>query len=108
MDPHLVHIPRLTALSTGRLPGGDFQRLGRQAHGALDAQVLGLGPLEELGADFFQRLHFARGKGDADFVDFLVEVDVSTEDGRVGDRGIGEGNVLGLRRNLSRAFGMTW
>lgn len=71
MDPHLKHIPRLAPLPAGRLPCGHLQALGRQAHGALDAQVLGLGPLDQLLAYFLERLHFARGQGDADFVDFL-------------------------------------
>ena len=53
MDPHLKRIPRLTALPTRRLPRRDLQDLGRQPHGALDAQVLGLGALDQLLADFF-------------------------------------------------------
>ena len=71
MDSHLKHIPRLAPLTTGRLACRHLQALGRQAHGALDAQVLGLGALDQLLADLFERLHFARGQSDADFVDFL-------------------------------------
>ena len=71
MDPHLVHVPRLGALAAGCLARRDFESFGRQADRALDAQVLGLGALEELGADFFQGLDLAAGEGDADFVDFL-------------------------------------
>lgn len=74
MDPHLKHIPRLTPLTRRGLPRRHLQTLGRQAHGALDAQVLGLGSLDQLLAYFLQRLHFARRQGDADFVDFLVRV----------------------------------
>lgn len=72
VDPHLKGIPRLTPLPTRRLPGRDLQDLGRQTHGALDAEVLGLGPLDQLLAHFLQRLHFARRERDADLVDFLV------------------------------------
>lgn len=46
-----------------------LENLGRQTNGALDAQVLGLGALEELSADLFEGLHLARGEGDADLVD---------------------------------------
>ena len=59
MDPHLIHIPRLAALSTGCLSSGDFESLGRQADGPLDAKVLGFGPLKELSADFLEGLYFA-------------------------------------------------
>jgi len=69
VDPHLIRIPSLGALTTRRLARGDFQVLGGQTHGALDAQVLSLGPLDELAADLFERLHLARGQGDADLVD---------------------------------------
>lgn len=71
MDPHLVHIPRLAALAARRLARRHLQALGRQPHGALDPEILGLGPLDQLLAHFFQRLHLARRQGDADFVDFL-------------------------------------
>ena len=72
VDPHLKRIPSLTPLPTRRLPRRDLQHLSRQPHGAFDAQVLGLGALDQLLADFFEGLHFARGERDADFVDFLV------------------------------------
>ena len=106
MDPHLEHVPRLTALAARGLAGRDLERLGRQAHGALDAQVLGLGALEELGAHLFERGHFARGEGDADFVDFLGEWRriVSMVD-RIDER---EGGILGRRQSLSRASGKTF
>ena len=71
MDAHLVCIPRLTTLSTWRLPRGDLERLGRQAYGALNSQVFPLCALNELLADFFEGLDFAGGERDADFVDFL-------------------------------------
>jgi hypothetical protein len=73
VDPHLKHIPRLAALTAGCLPGRDFEGLGRQADRALNAQVLGLGALEELGADFFEGGDFTTGEGYANFVDFLLQ-----------------------------------
>ena len=54
VDAHLKHVPRLGAFTARRLPRRHFQRLGRQADGALDAKVLGFGALEELRAHFFQ------------------------------------------------------
>ena len=69
VDPHLIGIPSLGALTTRRLARGDFQVLGGQTHGTLDTQILSLGPLDQLAADLFQRLHLARGQGDADLVD---------------------------------------
>lgn len=74
VDAHLVHVPGLGPLTAGRLSRRDLERLGGQAHGALDAQVLGLCALEQLGAHFLQRLDFAAREGDADFVDFLVRM----------------------------------
>ena len=71
VDPHLIRIPRLTPLPTRRLAGGDLQALGRQADGALDAEVLRLGALDELLAHLLEGLHLARGEGDADLVGFL-------------------------------------
>lgn len=71
MNPHLIRIPRLTPLPTRRLPCRDLQLLSRQADGALDAQVLGFGTLEQFLADFLEGGDFAAGQGDADFVDGL-------------------------------------
>lgn len=71
MDPHLEHVPRLATLAAGRFAGGHFEGLGGEADRALDAQVLGLGALEELTAHLFQGRNLARGQGYADFVDFL-------------------------------------
>ena len=73
MNAHLIRIPRLTPLTTRRLPRRDLQALGRETNGALDAEVLALGSLDQLLAYFFETLHFAGGQGDADFVDFLIE-----------------------------------
>lgn len=70
MDAHLIRIPRLTPLTARRLPRGNLQALGRKTDGALDAEVLALRALDELLADLFQALDFARCQGDADLVDF--------------------------------------
>ena len=77
MDAHLEHVPRLAALAAGGLPRGHLQRLGGQAHGALDAELFALGAVEEFGAHFLEGGDFAGGQGDADFVDFLFGGKVS-------------------------------
>ncbi len=66
MDPHLVRIPCLTSLSARRLPRGDLQALGGQAHGALNAKIFGLGTLKQFLADLFKGTDFAAGEGDTD------------------------------------------
>ena len=48
--PHFESIPCVGALSAGRLPCGDAQRLGRNPNGSLDAQVLVLGSRDQLRA----------------------------------------------------------
>lgn len=40
MNPHLVHVPRLTTFTARRLSRRHLELLGRQADGALDAEVL--------------------------------------------------------------------
>jgi hypothetical protein len=70
VNPHLIHIPGLTTLSTRRLARRDLQTFRRQAHGSLDAQILGFRTLDEFLADFFKRRNFSAGQGDADFVGF--------------------------------------
>ena len=71
MNSHLIHIPRLTALATRRLPGRDLQNLGGQADWTFDAQILGFGALDQLLADLLEGLNFAGCEGYTDFVDFL-------------------------------------
>lgn len=71
MDAHLVHVPGLGTLTVGGLAGGDLEGLGGEADGALDAEVLGLGALEELGGHLLEGLDLARGQGDPDLVDLL-------------------------------------
>ena len=64
-----------TVSSANLCSGGSYlEGLGRQSDGSLDAQILGLRTLEELGADFLERLDFAGCEGDADFVNFLLAI----------------------------------
>lgn len=67
--PHLVHVPGLGTLTTRSLTGGDLEVLGGETDGALDAQLLGLGTLDELAADLLEGGDLAGGEGDADLVD---------------------------------------
>lgn len=53
------------------LAGGDLEDLGGQADGALGAEVLGLGALDELGADLLKGLDVLAGQSDADLVNLL-------------------------------------
>lgn len=71
MDAHLVAVPGLGAFTARSLAGGNLEHLGGQADGTLDTQVLGLGALDELGADLLESGYLAGGEGDANSVDFL-------------------------------------
>lgn len=71
VDAHLKGVPGLGTLTTGGLAGGDLEGLGWETDGALDAEVLGLGTLNELGADLLEGVDLAGGEGDTDAVDFL-------------------------------------
>ena len=66
MDAHLVCVPSLGTLTARSLTGGDLQVLGGQADGALDAELLVLGTVDELLADLLEALDVAGGEGDAD------------------------------------------
>ena len=76
VDAHLVCVPSLGTLTARSLTGGDLQVLGGQADGALDAELLVLGTVDELLADLLEALDVAGGEGDADLVDLgtLTEV----------------------------------
>lgn len=50
MDGHLVRIPGLASVSVGGLAGGNAEVLGGHAHGALDLELLVLGPLDKVAA----------------------------------------------------------
>lgn len=49
-----------------------LQHLSRQPNWSLNRQVLGLGTLEQLAADFLERCDFSAGEGDSDLVGFLL------------------------------------
>jgi hypothetical protein len=55
MDPHFEEIPRLRTFTARRLPRADAQVLRGQANRALHTEVLALGAIDELGADFLCR-----------------------------------------------------
>ena len=74
MDAHLICIPGLTPFTARCLPRRDLQALGRETDRALYAEILALRALNELLADLFETLDFARCQGDADLVDFLQKV----------------------------------
>jgi hypothetical protein len=69
VDAHLKGVPGLGTLTVGGLTGGDLQDLGGQADGALDAELLVLGTVDELLAHLLEGLDVARGEGDSDLVD---------------------------------------
>ena len=71
MDSHLEAIPGLGALTTGCLSGGNLQDLGWQTDGALNAEILALGTLDEFLADLLEGLDVLGGEGNADLVGFL-------------------------------------
>ncbi len=54
--PHLKHVPHLAALAIGRFARGDLQQVNR----AIDAQVLGVGALNQLAPHLLWQLHLAR------------------------------------------------
>lgn len=66
VDAHLVGVPGLGTLTARSLTGGDLQVLGGQTDGALDAELLVLGTVDELLADLLEALDVAGGEGDAD------------------------------------------
>lgn len=71
VDSHLEAIPGLGTLTARSLTGGDLEGLGGKADGALDAEVLVLGTLEDLSADLLENLDLSGGEGDADLVALL-------------------------------------
>lgn len=69
MDPHLEHIPGFAAFTIGRLPCRNLQALSWQTDGSLNAEILGLGALDQFLADFFKGGNLSRGKRDANLMD---------------------------------------
>jgi hypothetical protein len=72
VDSHLESVPSLRTFTARSLTGGDLEGLGWETDWALDAEVLGLGALNELLADLLERLDLSAGEGDADLVSFLI------------------------------------
>ena len=72
VDPHLEFVPGLAALSARSLTGGDSQGLGGHPDRSLNLQLLVFGSLDEVTADFLQRLHVTGSQGDPDTVDGSV------------------------------------
>jgi hypothetical protein len=103
VNSHLESIPGLGTFSTGCLSGGDLESLGRETNGALDAEFLALGTLDELLADLLEGLDFAGGQGDANLMGFLRKIIFS---GTFSERK--EDDLRGLRRTPSLAFGRTF
>lgn len=83
MNAHLVEIPGLGTLTARSLTGHDLEVLGGQTDGALDAQVLALGTLNELGADLLEGLDLAGGQGDTNLVGLLQRL-LANCDGDIG------------------------
>ena len=71
VNPHLESIPSLATLTTRRLSRCDLQMLCRQADGTLHAQVLRLGAVDELRADFLEGLDVAAGESDSNLMYLL-------------------------------------
>lgn len=74
MDAHLEAVPGLGTLTARRLTGGDLEGLGGQADRSLEAEVLVLGALDDLGADLLEGLDLLGGESDADLVALLFIV----------------------------------
>lgn len=62
VNAHLVGVPGLGTLTARGLTGGDLEVLGGQTDGALDAEVLALGTVDELGADLLEALCGVRSR----------------------------------------------
>ena len=117
VDSHLKGVPGLGTLTAGSLAGGDLEGLGWETDWALDAEVLGLGAVDELGADLLKGLDVAGGEGDADLVGFLrgvVRILIFREPPvpsrrrrRRRDRLKEQEDILGPRRTPSLASGKT-
>jgi len=64
-----VTVPSLGTFTTRRLTSSDFEDFGRETHRTLDAQLLVLGTVDEIGREFFQVLDVAARQRDANLVD---------------------------------------
>jgi len=74
VDSHLEAIPGLGTFTARRLAGGDTEDLGGKADWALDLELLVLGALDQVAADFLEVLDVPGGQGDADAVDLGLDL----------------------------------
>lgn len=63
MDSHLEAIPGLGTFTAGGFTGGNFEDAGGETDGALDAEVLGLGTLDQVGGDCRISIEAPGGEG---------------------------------------------
>jgi len=68
---HLKSVPGLGTLTTRSFAGSNFQDLSGKPNRALDSQLLVLGTINEIVAEFLQVADVGRRQGNTDFVDFL-------------------------------------
>lgn len=71
MNSHLESIPGLATLTARRFPRRDLEMLCRQANGTLHPEVLRLGAVDELRADFLEGFDVAAGESDANLMYLL-------------------------------------
>lgn len=69
VNSHLEHIPCLGTLTTGCLACRDLEDLGWETDGTFYTELLGLGAVDEFGADLLEGLDVAAGESDTDLVD---------------------------------------
>lgn len=72
VDAHLVSVPGLGTLTVGGLTGGDLKNLGRQSHGSLGLQRVGLGSVDNVGRHTLQLLELGGGHSDADLEELFL------------------------------------
>lgn len=106
---HLETIPGLGTLTARGLPGGDLEHLGGDANGALDLELLLLGALDEVGANWnkserlppeytrtlLEASNVARGKGNTDAMEGLLSLLAGLLDGRTLSLECGSGSGNG-------------
>jgi hypothetical protein len=105
VNPHLERIPGLATFTARRLPCRDLELLRGQTDRALDAEILGFGAVDKLGADLFEGLHLGGGERDADLVDFLFMSAVSMT---IANKHIVRRDERDPRQSPSRLFGKTF
>ncbi len=74
MNSHLKCVPSLRTFTTGRLSGGDLEGFGWETNRSLNAEVFGLGTLDELLAHLFKRGDLPASESDADLMSFLCSL----------------------------------